>query len=261
MGRIQAVRASMYLSMKNFFADPQWLIPSIIAPFIFTLVALFLFTEVNGPILLYAVLGGGLMGMWGTTVYGSGSSVTFDRWNGTMEATLAAPVPLIWIIIGRVAWNTAIGVVNGVAILAIGIVWFRTGIALANPPLFVLATIATYVSLSSFGLMLSSVYVLSRKSGFISNSLEIPVYIATGTMFPVAFLPIIAQPISFILGPTWGIEAIRRSALSGYVGLGTGYWFDLAVMAVATMAYFAISFYLFVRVERLAKKNGTLDEY
>ncbi len=261
MGKIQAVRASMYLSMKNFFADPQWLIPSIIAPFIFTLVALFLFTDVNGPILLYAVLGGGLMGMWGTTVYGSGSSITFDRWNGTMEATLAAPVPLIWIIIGRVAWNTAIGVLNGVAILAIGIVWFRTGIALANPPLFLVATIATYVSLSAFGLMLSSIYVLTRKSGFIMNSLEIPVYIATGTMFPVAFLPIIAQPFSFILGPTWGIEAIRQSALSGYVGLGTSYWFDLGVMALATAAYFAISFYLFVRVERLAKKNGTLEEY
>jgi hypothetical protein len=32
-------------------------------------------------------------------------------------------------------------------------------------------------------------------------------------------------------------------------------------MLVATAAYFAVSFYLFVRVERLAKRNGTLDEY
>lgn len=260
MNRMQAVKASMYLSMKNFFADPQWLIPAIIAPFIFTLVALLLFTQVNGPILLYAVLGGGLMGMWGTTVYGSGSSVTFDRWNGTMEATLAAPVPLIWIVIGRVAWNTMIGVLNGIAILIIGVLWFRTGLALADPLLFAVATIVTYVSLSSFGLMLSTIYVLSRKGGFISNSLEIPVYIATGTMFPVALLPLIVQPIAFVLGPTWGIEAIRKAALPGYVGIGTSYWFDILVMLIATAVYFAASFYLFVRVERLAKKNGTLEE-
>jgi len=261
VSKVQAVKAAMYLQMKNFLADPQWIIPSIIAPFIFTLVALLLFADVTGPILLYAVLGGGLMGMWGTTVYGSGSSITFDRWNGTMEATLAAPVPLIWIVLGRVAWNTMIGVLNGVAILIIGVIWFRTGISVADPILFVLATITTFISLSSFGLLLSTVYVLSRKGGFIMNSIEIPVYIATGTMFPVVLLPFAVLPIAFILGPTWGIDAIRKAAIAGYVGIGTSFWFDILVMRIATVAYFAVSFYLFVRVERLAKKNGTLEEY
>jgi ABC-2 type transport system permease protein len=259
--RRQAVRASMYMSMKLLLADPQWLIPVIIAPFIFTLVALFLYRNVSGPILLYAVLGAGLMGMWGTTVYGSGSSVTTDRWNGTMEATLAAPIPLVWIVVGRVIWNTLIGLVNGAAILVIGVLWFRTGFSVADPPLFALATVLTFLSLSSFGLMLSTVYVLSRKGGFISNSIEIPVYIATGTMFPVILLPLVVQPISFAIGPTWGIDAIRVAALPGYTGIGTGYWFDLVVMLAATACYFALAFYLYVRVERLAKRNGTLEEY
>ena len=261
MNRTQAVRASARLTMKNFFADPQWIIPSIIAPFIFTMVALFLFRDVTGPVLLYAVLGGGLMGMWGTTVYGSGTSITFDRWNGTMEATLAAPVPLIWIIAGRVAWNTFIGVINGGLILVIGILWFRTGIPIANPAAFVAATLVTYVSLSAFGLVLATVYVLSRKGGFIENSLEVPVYIATGTMFPVAALPFATQPIAFALGPTWGIEAIRKSALAVYVGLGTSYWTDMLVLVAETAIYFALSFYLFVKVEKLAKRNGTIEEY
>ena len=261
VSKLQAVRASAHLTMMNFFADPQWIIPSIIAPFIFTMVALFLFVNVTGPVLLYAVLGGGLMGMWGTTVYGSGSSITFDRWNGTMEATLAAPVPLIWIIAGRVAWNTFIGVINGGLILAIGMLWFRTGIPIANPVPFVFATLVTYVSLSSFGLMLATIYVLSRKGGFIENSLEVPVYIATGTMFPVALLPLATQPIAFILGPTWGIEAIRKAAIAGYAGLGTSYWTDMVILIAETAVYFVISFYLFVRVEKLAKRNGTLEEY
>jgi ABC-2 type transport system permease protein len=255
------VRASMVLTAKNFFADPQWIIPSIIAPFIFTLVALFLFQSASGAALLYAVLGGGMMGMWGTTVYGSGNSIGFDRWNGTMEATLAAPSPLIWIVLGRVLWNTFIGIINGVVIFAFGFAWFRTGISLVNPALFVLASVATFVSLSAFGLMLSSVYVLSRKGGFIENSMEIPIYIATGTMFPIAILPFFVQPISYIIGPTWGIEAIRISALPGYVGLRTGYWVDLLILGVETFLYFALCFALFVKVEAVAKRNGTLDEY
>jgi ABC-2 type transport system permease protein len=261
VSKIQTVTASAKLSMMNFFADPQWLIPSIIAPFVFTLVALFLFREETGPILLYAVLGGGLMGMWGTTVYGSGTSIDFDRYNGTLEATLAAPSPLIWIVAGRVAWNTFIGLINGGLILVIGALWFRTGIAIADPLAFTFATLLTYISLSSFGLMLVTIYVLSRKSGFIENSLEVPVYIATGTMFPVALLPLATLPIAYALGPTWGIEAIRKSAIAGYVGLGTSYWLDVLILAVETAVYFGISFYLFTRVEKVAKRNGTLEEY
>lgn len=261
ISRVKIIKASMILSAKNFFADPQWIIPCIIAPFVFTLVALFLFKNASGAALLYAVLGGGMMGMWGTTVYGSGNSIAFDRWNGTMESTLAAPSPLIWIILGRVTWNTFIGIINGVVIFAFGFAWFRTGVSLVNPPLFVLAAIATFVSLSAFGLMLSSIYILTRKGGFIENSMEIPIYIATGTMFPIALLPFFVQPISFIIGPTWGIEAIRIAALKGYVGLPTGYWLDMLVLGVETFLYFALCFALFVKVESVAKRNGTLDEY
>ena len=258
----------MILSAKNFVADPQWIIPSIIAPFIFTMVALFFYAGASGDgasALLSAVLGGGLMGVWGTTVYGSANSIGFDRWNGSMESTLVAPAPLIWIVLGRVLWNTFIGVINGFIVLAIGLLWFRVGVTLLNPALFVFATMLTYVSMSAFGLMLSTVYVLSRKGGFIENSMEIPVYIATGTSFAVALLPYFALPISYILGPTWGIEAIKRAAVGAAYPYGhllpTGYWTDIAFMVIATLAYFLLSFVLFEKVEAIAKRNGTIDEY
>lgn len=259
--RIQAVKASMTLTMKNFFADPQWIIPSIIAPFIFTLVSLFLFRNVNGPVLLYAVLGGGMMGMWGTTVYGSGTSIMFDRWNGTMEATLSAPSPLIWIVMGRVIFNTLEGMVNAIFILFIGLMWFRVGVSIYEPLQFSIATILTFISLSAVGLILSSVYVLTRKAGFLENGLEIPVYIATGTMFPIALLPFYVQGFSFALGPTWGIDAIRISAIQGYLGFSTGYVLDLIIMCLETAVYFFLSFILFTKVESRAKINGTLGEY
>ncbi len=268
VSRRQVVKASMVLSARNFVADPQWLIPSIIAPFIFTMVALFFYSgasNAGGDALLSAVLGGGLMGVWGTTVYGSANSIGFDRWNGTMESTLAAPAPLIWIVLGRVLWNTFIGVINGLIVLAIGLLWFRVGVVLVNPALFLFATILTYVSMSAFGLMLATVYVLTRKGAFIENSMEIPVYIATGTSFAVGLLPFYALPVSYILGPTWGIEAIKRAAVGAAYPYGhllpTGYWTDIALMLIITLAYFLLSFILFKRVEVIAKKNGTIDEY
>ena len=261
--RGQVLRACIVLTAKLFFADPQWIIPNIIAPFIFTLVAFFLFggQASTGSFLLYLVLGSGLMGMWGTTIYGSSNSIGFDRWNGTMESTLAAPIPLSWIALGRVLFNTFEGVINALFILVIGLAWFKVGFGFVNPGLFFLASVSTFLSLSAFGLMMCTVILLSRKGGFITNSMEIPVYIATGTMFPVSILPVVALPFAFLLAPTWGIEAIRLSALPGYAGLGTTYWTDLAILAVETAAYLSLAFVLFKRVEAYAKRNGTLEEY
>ncbi len=261
--KIQVLRASIFLTRKLFFADPQWVIPNIIAPFVFTMVAFFLFQgQTSGSsFLLYLVLGSGLMGMWGTTIYASANSIGFDRWNGTMEATLAAPVPLSWIALGRVLFNTLQGVLNAVFILIIGLVWFRVGFGLVNPGAFFLASVATFLSLSSFGLLMTTILILSRKGGFITNSMEIPVYIATGTMFPIILLPVVYLPFAFMLAPTWGIEAIRLAALPGYVGLPTTYWQDMGIMVAETMAYVGLAFFLFKRVEAYAKRIGTLEEY
>ncbi len=137
-----------------------------------------------------------------------------------MEATLAAPVPLIWIISGQGRLEHLHRRDQRRRNSRHRDLWFRTGISVANLGSSSFATVATYISLSSFGLMLSTIYVLSRKGGFIMNSLEVPVYIATGTMFPVALLPLVTQPIAFILGPTWGIDAIRKAAIAGYTGIG-----------------------------------------
>lgn len=261
--RLQVLKACIVMTGKLFFADPQWTVPSIIAPFVFTLVAFFMFggQTSTSAFLLYLVLGSGLMGMWGTTIYGSVNSIGFDRWNGTMESTLAAPIPLAWISLGRVLFNTFEGVINALFILVIGFSWFRVGFSLVNPPLFLLAAVSTFLSLSAFGLMMSTVVVLTRKGGFITNSMEIPVYIATGTMFPVSLLPYATLPFAYILAPTWGIEAIRLSAISGYSGLPVGYWEDLLIMGVETVMYLALAFVLFKKVEAYAKRNGTLEEY
>jgi ABC-2 type transport system permease protein len=260
---VQVLKASIFLTRKLFFADPQWLIPNIIAPFIFTLVAFFLFQgeASSGSFLLYLVLGSGLMGMWGTTIYASANSIGFDRWNGTMESTLAAPIPLSWIALGRVLFNTLQGVLNAVFILVIGLVWFRVGFGLVDPPAFFLAAVVTFLSLSSFGLLMTTILLLSRKGGFITNSMEIPVYIATGTMFPVILLPVVYLPFAFMLAPTWGIDAIRIAALPGYVGLPTTYWEDMVIMIAETLAYVGLAFFLFKRVEAYAKRMGTLEEY
>ena len=39
--------------------------------------------------LLYAALGAGLMGIWSSTLFGSGGAIQWQRWQGTLEILIA----------------------------------------------------------------------------------------------------------------------------------------------------------------------------
>ena len=257
--QFQTFIGSFWMSQINFFADPQWIIPNIIAPFVFTAVALIFFRNVSGSLALYAVLGGGMMGMWGNTLYGAGFALAFDRWNGTLEYVLATPSRLVWIVAGRSASSALLGLVNALAILVIAVFGYKADLGISNPVLFLLALVLTLASLSALGVLFCSSFLLTRSAQVLTNGLEMPIYVASGSMFPIALLPFWSHPLSWALGPTWGVDALRAAA--GYSALGEAYWLDISVLLISTVAYLAIGFWLFILVERKARRDATLEEF
>ena len=262
MPNLRAITSSFRHQYLHFLADPQWLIPNVILPFMITIVVLTLFEgQGDSSFALYAVLGGGMMGMWGNTLYASGFSINFDRWNGTLEEILATPSSLIWIVAGRSIWNALVGIFNGLIILIIAMLFFNTDLSIQDPVLFFIAFFATLLSLSALGLLFSSVFVLSRQAGVLTNGLEYPIYVGTGCMFPIFLLPFWTAPLSLSLGPTWGIDAIRFAALKGYEGFETGYWGDMLIMAVVSIFYVLAAVYFFTVVEKRVRESADLVRY
>jgi ABC-2 type transport system permease protein len=258
---LQTFVGSFRMSQLNFFSDPQWIIPNIMAPFVFTAVALVFFRNVSGPLALYAVLGGGMMGMWGNTLYGAGFALSFDRWNGTLEYVLGTPSRLVWIVAGRSASSAVLGLVNAFAVLLIAVFGYRAELGITNPLAFVVALVLTLASLSALGILFCSSFLLTRSAQLLTNGLEMPIYVASGSMFPIALLPFWSHPLSLALGPTWGIDAMRYAADVSYTGMGFGYWSDILVVLVSTLVYLAIGFWLFIVVERKARRDASLVEY
>jgi len=255
----RVVYSAFRMAMLHWFADPQWVIPNIIAPFVFTTVALTLFKqEVSGSFALYAILGGGMMGMWGNTLYSSGFAIEFEKWQGTLEEVLAAPSNLMHVIAGRSVSNAVFGLTNMVAILLIATLGFGVPLDIANPILFALSLILTLLSVSTLGLIFASAFVLSRSAQVLTNGLETPIYIISGSMFPVMLLPFWVHPASYILGPTWGIDAIRIAA--GQKGYLFDFWSNIGIMVLITLVYVAIATFLFKLVERKVRRDGTLVE-
>jgi len=263
---LRVVQSAFRMAMLHWMADPQWVIPNIIAPFVFTIVALTLFKGSSGPFGLYAVLGGGMMGMWGNTIYSSGFAIELEKWQGTLETVMAAPSKLIDIITGRSISNALFGLTNMIAVLIVGTVVFRITLDIVDPILFTVSLILTLLSVSALGLIFASAFVLSRSAQTLTNGLETPLYIISGSMFPIALLPFWTYPAAYVLGPTWGIDAIRLATSQDYasqtfwqgMGTNTALFMDLTVMILITLAYAVIAAALFKMVERRARIKGTL---
>jgi ABC-type multidrug transport system permease subunit len=265
---LTVVFSAFRMAMLHWMADPQWVIPNIIAPFIFTTVALTIFRGSTGPFGLYAVLGGGMMGMWGNTLYASGFAIEFEKWQGTLEEVMAAPSKLLHVIAGRSVSNALFGLINMVAVLVIGALLFGIPLGIAEPFLFAFSLVLTLLSVSALGLIFASAFVLSRSAQALTNGLEIPLYIISGSMFPIALLPFWIHPAAYVLGPAWGIDAIRCATSQEYASQsfwsGTGVYgaiaLDLVMMTLITLAYVVTAAVLFKMVEKRARINGTLVE-
>jgi ABC-2 type transport system permease protein len=253
---LRVTYSAFRLAMLHWIADPHWVVPNVIAPFVFTFIALTLFKEASGPFGLYAVIGGGMMGMWGNTLYASGFAIEFEKWQGTLEEVMATPSSLLIVIAGRSISNALFGLTNMAAILLVASLVFRVPLGIANPLPFVLAIILTLFSVSALGLIFASAFVLSRYAQVFTNGLEFPIYVISGSMFPIALLPFWIHPASYVLGPSWGIEAIRIA--TSHEGFSSGFWINIGVMLLITMFYVLLASFLFKKVEVKSRRDGTL---
>jgi ABC-2 type transport system permease protein len=103
------------------------------------------------------------------------------------------------------------------------------------------------------GLLMASSFILYRNANALSNLLEYPVWVATGLIFPLSLLPGWVAPISWLLAPRWGIDAIRHAAL----GQGA-VWFPIAMCAVTGVAYLVLAACFLRWFERAARARATL---
>jgi ABC-2 type transport system permease protein len=237
------------LTLSSFF-----ILLSIISPIIFASMAYFMFRAGARPgSLLYVSLGAAMMGIWSSTLFGSGGAIQWQRWQGTLEFCIASPPPFILILVPLTLATATVGLYSLVATLTWGWIFFDVPFTVEHPVQFVVALPAMVTGLGLLGLVLASTFVLWRNANALSNLLEYPVWIASGLIFSTSILPDWTHPISWALPPYWGVLAVRHAALGGEV------WHPLLMLAVLGAISIAISAYTFRLFEHLARARATLS--
>jgi ABC-2 type transport system permease protein len=253
MSLLRLLYVGWIFHLKNLTLSGFFIIVSIISPVIFASIAFLLFEAGSRPgTLLFVAIGAGMMGIWSATLFGSGGAIQWQRWQGTLEYTIAVPPPFLWVILPLTIATATVGLYSLTSTLLWGWLFFDVPFQMAHPVWFVVALPISVLALGLLGLVLAATFVLYRHANALSNLLEYPIWLVTGLLTGLALLPGWSRPLSWILAPTWGVKALREAATGGDPG------FAVLMAAVLGVVYLGIGYVCLQYFERLARERATL---
>lgn len=203
--------------------------------------------------LLYASLGSAVAGIWSMAAIDASGAIQRQRWWGTLELLVGAPVPFALVLLPMAVAIASAGIYALATTLLWGRLVYGIPLPLEHAVAFVVAVPVTIASIGVLGFALGMTLVRFRTASHIGNSLEYPVWIASGLLFPLAVLPAWSHPISLALAPTWGMRALLHSALGGRA------WLDIAICLGLAAAYTAFGIALLERFMDSARRHATLS--
>ncbi len=224
-----------------------------IMPIVYASLAFFLLgSRGDSGQLMAAAVGCGLMGVWTQVLFGAGSALQEQRWAGTLELLVGSPVGLGVALVGISLASATVGAYSFVATLAWGWLVYGMPLHVVSGWAFALGLVLALVSLSPLGLVFASTFVALRNANALGNSMGYPLWLLSGLLVPISLLPGWTRPLSYVLGPSWSVRALRASIEGGAVR-----W-PLIWSLVLSAAYLVVGLLLTRRFEVLARKNAVL---
>lgn len=255
------MRASLAFIVRNFNLtrrywgwEVAWLIYSLAA----ALSVAFIGVAQEDPELLQVLIIGTIFWNFLSIVFGFiGETVTWERWEGTLEYTFMAPVRRYTQLVGSTMYAVAYAVVQMVIILAVMLLFFGVEFSGGN---FVTAAVFLALGSLSFvgvGMMAAILPLLYVERGdqmvFVIQSI---ILLFSGVYYAPEILPEWMQFVSQFSPGTYVLDGIRQGLIHGTsVGdLLHDVW-PLIVMAVVLIP---LGVYVFGIAERYAKRTGKL---
>ena len=183
--------------------------------------------------------------------------ITWERWEGTIEHTLMAPVPRTVHLIGMSAFGVIHATLRTLLILAFSLPFFHVSWGHASW-LAAAAIIATgSISLVGLGILTAIMPMLYPERGEqMSFMVQAAVLLVSGVYYGVDILPSWLQAVARISPATYVLRGIRSALIDGK-GL-SGQLGTIGLLAIFGVVMVPLSLVAFGAAERWAKKTGRL---
>jgi len=183
--------------------------------------------------------------------------VTWERWEGTIEHTLMAPVPRVAHLIGTAVFGVLHAIVRTALIMVIVVPFFSVDLSHADWAAAAVVMAVGSFSLIGLGILAGVLPLLYPERGEqLSFMVQSVVLLVSGIYYSVRTMPGWLQVMSRASPATYLLRAIRRALIDGASLQRTAG--DLAVMAAFAAALIPVSVAVFSAAERWAKCTGRL---
>lgn len=176
----------------------------------------------------------------------SGVAMLWDRQFGFLKETLVAPVPRLWIMIGRTLGGATVAVLQGTIIfVATLIAGFRPAHVVAIP-LAYLVMVLIAVVFSALATAIGS--TLKEMQGFqlVMNFLVMPLFFLSGALYPLNGLPGPLAVLTQVDPLTYGVDGMRE-LLVGRTHFGIA--LDVGVLVAVGVLFLSAGAWRFSKVE------------
>jgi len=252
---VRGFRSGFRLQLSFFRNYPDSVIPLLTAPLFTVIFSMVLRHGGRGDLSGYAVIAPFYMTLWWFAIFNGGWVIQTERWEGTIEYLVAAPVGFVSVIVGRISTMLLAGVVAFVEVWLFGRYVLHAGVTIHHPYVFVSSLILTLIAMTTTSLLMANLFVLSRTAVTFSNSASYPVYLLGGILVPVALLPGWLQPVTDIVFMSWSARLLRGSLATGSIdGIGI----DFAMLALLALAALVLASAFMSRILHTARQTGEL---
>jgi ABC-2 type transport system permease protein len=176
----------------------------------------------------------------------SGMGLLWDRQFGFLKETLVAPVPRLYVMLGRTLGAASVAVLQGLLVVVVCLIAGFRPVNWAMAPLALVFMLLIASVFAALGTAIGS--MLENMQGFqlIMNFLVMPIFFLSGALYPMRNLPkafgivVSADPLAY------GIDALRTVLLGRmHFGLLT----DTAVLAGVAAALLIFGSRMFARIQ------------
>jgi ABC-2 type transport system permease protein len=219
----------------------------------------FIGAQFGDPRLLLTLMVGAIFWNYLSVVFSwIAETISVERWEGTLEYTMMAPVHRSTHLLGSVGYAMVFGLVHTTAILIAMVVFFpNLSVGHANA-----LTVVTFFILGSFSFvgiaMLAAILPLLyvERGAQMTFVLQSVLLLVSGVYYSVDVLPGWMQVLSHLSPATYAIDGVRKGLIDGVpVTQLIGDVWPLIVMGIVLIP---TGLWAFGRAERYAKRTGKL---
>lgn len=260
--RTVAARAYPRLIMN--VREKWWMVFDIALPLIGLCAYVFIYRANNAPpdLIGFVIIGGAMSAYWMNVLWSMGNQLFWEKETGNLALYIMAPNSMMAVLLGMALGGMFTTTLRAVSILVIGSLLFDVQFAVADVPLLATVFLLSLVALYGMGMMFASLFLLLGREGWhLVNLAQEPVFLLSGTYFPIRSFNFWVAAGASIIPLTLALDAIRQLSFASGAALGfLGVRTEAALLAGLCVVFLICARLLLQRLERLAIAEGRLTE-